>query len=103
MRLNPHYSPIYLYRLGLAQFGMERYNDAAATLERSILRDPDFIQSLATLVATYGHLNRLTEAKATLEHLIELGDWPSCSWSATFKEKADRDRWCEGLRKARGR
>jgi adenylate cyclase len=103
MWLNPHYPPIYLYRLGLAQFSTERYNDAAASLEQSILRDPDFKQSLKVLVPTYGHLNRLTEAKATLERLHKLGVFPGCRSESNFKEKADRDRWCAGFRKAAGK
>ena len=35
MRLNPHYPPHYLYKLGLAQFGMKRLEDAAASLQRA--------------------------------------------------------------------
>ena len=98
MRLNPHYPPIYLYRLGFAQFGMERYKDTAATLERAILRVPDMENSLELLVSTYGHLGRLSEAKSIRK---QLGYWPDCSYGNKFKEQADRERWCEGLRKAR--
>ena len=97
MRLNPHYPPIYLNRLGFAQFGMERYEDAAATLERAILRVPDMENTLELLVSTYGHLGRISEASDIVE---QLGYPPSCSYGRQFKEQVDRDRWCEGLLKA---
>ena len=37
MRLDPHFSGNYLFWLGLAQFGMERFLEAAETLEKSAL------------------------------------------------------------------
>jgi len=32
--------------------------------------------------------------------LRQLGYSPGCRYGEKFKEKADRERWCEGLRKA---
>jgi TolB-like protein/class 3 adenylate cyclase len=41
MRLNPHYPPMYLRALGFAQFGMEQFEEAAASYEEAIKRDPN--------------------------------------------------------------
>jgi adenylate cyclase len=123
MRLDPHYTHEYLYWLGLAQFGLERMDDAAASLTRASQADPDDELALILLAATYGHLGRIQEAEAAIEQANELRRnrqkdlaegpmrvgldvfligpytlddvdlWP-------FKEQADRERLREGLRLA---
>ncbi len=126
MRLDPHYPPEYLYWLGLARFGMERYEVATASLTRGAQGNPDDDRALLVLAAAYGHLGRGREAGSAIEKLgkllaqrrkrrdqslgkgVELGVdafligpytledvdlWP-------FKERADRERLREGLRKA---
>jgi rhodanese-related sulfurtransferase len=126
MRLDPHYPPEYLYWLGLARFGMERFEKAAASLTRAAQGNPDDDRALIVLAAAYGHLGRGREAGSALEKLgkllaqrrkrrdqslgkgVQLGVdvmligpytledvdlWP-------FKERADRERLREGLRKA---
>ncbi|MGH6920995.1 MAG: rhodanese-like domain-containing protein, partial [Geminicoccaceae bacterium] len=123
MRLDPHYTHEYLYWLGLAEFGMERMDDAAASLTRASRADPDDELALILLAATYGHLERLEEAESAIEKANELRRqrqkdlaegslrvgldvflvgpytlddvdlWP-------FKEQADRERLRQGLRLA---
>ncbi len=123
IRLDPQLADEYLFWLGLAQFGMERYEDAAETLNKAAQSIPDDDRSLIVLAATYGHLGRVQEAKSAVgianelrrerrERLrdagIELGVdaflagpytqedvdlWP-------FKEEADRTRLRNGLRLA---
>jgi tetratricopeptide (TPR) repeat protein len=58
MRLDPNYPPEYLHWLGLAQFSMERFEEAATTLEEATgaARIPE---TPLWLAATYGHLGRL--------------------------------------------
>jgi len=105
MRLDPQSD--YLYRLGSAQFHMERYDEAAATMLRATKRNPSEEWNFVLLAAAYGHLGREQEAKSAIETfnemrakagrssytLAHLGGW-------TFKEEADRERLREGLRKA---
>jgi rhodanese-related sulfurtransferase len=67
MRLDPHFPQEYLYWLGLAQFGMARFEEAATTLDRAAAGNPDDDRSLIVLAAAYGHLGRLDEAKAAME------------------------------------
>jgi len=123
MRLDPQLAHEYLFWLGLAQFGMERYEDAAETLTRAAQSNPDDDRSLIVLAATYGQLGRVQEAKSAVdkanglrrERQQRLTDpnltagvdfflagpytqkdvdlWP-------FKEEADRTRLREGLRLA---
>ncbi len=123
MRLDPQYSHEYLFWLGLAQFGMARFEDAVETLTQAAQSHPDDDRSLIVLAAAYGHLRKVPEAKAAIENAnklrsarqsalpntrLELGAdvflvgpytlkdvdfWP-------FKERADRERLREGLRLA---
>jgi len=123
MRLDPHDTHEYLYWLGLAQFGMERLEDAAASLTRASRADPDDELALILLAATYGHLGRAQEAESAIGQANELRRkrqeglaegplrvgldvflvgpytlddvdlWP-------FKEQADRERLRQGLRLA---
>jgi adenylate cyclase len=123
MRLDPRYTHEYLYWLGLAQFGMERFNEAVMTLTRASRAHPDDERALILLAATYGHLDRLQEAEVAIGQANELRRnrqkdlaegplrvgldvflvgpytlddvdlWP-------FKEQADRERLRQGLRLA---
>ena len=66
MSLNPDYSSIYLYTLGLAQFCLQNYEEAAASLEaydvqrkkESLLGAPWWL-----LASTYAHLEKQKEAE----------------------------------------
>ncbi len=105
MRLDPQSD--YLYRLGEAQFHLERYDEAAATLLRATKRNPGVAWNFLLLAAAYGQLGREQEAKSVIEtfnkmrakageHLMSLADIGG--WR--FKFSADRERLREGLRKA---
>ena len=60
MRLNPHYPPRYLYQRGLAQFGLDRLEEARSSLEKAIAGNPDDHWSERLLLATYGLLGQRT-------------------------------------------
>jgi TolB-like protein len=109
MRLDPHYPPGYLVILGWAQFGMERFEEAAASLEQATRRKPDSEWGFFFLAATYGHLGREQEAKSAIETFNGLR--AKAGWSRPinmnfvrlawgFKEQTDLERIREGLRKA---
>ena len=111
IRLNPHYPPYYLYQLGLARFGMKRLDKAATSLERALTLNRDDYWSQRLLLATYGLLGRRTDAAKLLETIKgnEKSGWlavldpltirASTYWYP-FAERADVERFAEGLRKA---
>ena len=123
MRLDPRFPHEYLYWLGLAQFGMERFEDAAKTLTRATQGNPDDDRSLIVLAAAYGHLERVQEAKSAVEKAdtlrherqqrmadpsLQVGVDVLLAGPYTLKdvdlwrfgERADRERLHEGLRLA---
>ena len=108
MRLNPHYPPAYLRTLGFAQFGMEQFEEAAASYEEAIKRDPNEVWQHLELAATYGQLGREQEAGSSLKTFNELLTKAGKSDPFTleslihfkFKEQKDRERLREGLRRA---
>ena len=72
MRLDPYYPPNYLTILGAAQFGMEKYGEALATLKRAVERNPESEMSLIYIASIYGYLGRMREAEDTIETANEL-------------------------------
>ena len=107
MRLDPQSD--YLYRLGEAQFHLERYDEAAVTMLRATKLNADDGWNYFLLAAAYGHLGREQEAKSAIARfnktyhdptdkqrpltLADLDTW-------IFKEAVNRERLQEGLRKA---
>ena len=67
MRLDPHHPPAYLITLGAAQFGLERYKEAATTFERAVKRYPDNELPLIYLASSYGHLGQIKDADNAIE------------------------------------
>jgi tetratricopeptide (TPR) repeat protein len=108
MRLNPHYPPTYLRALGFAQFGMEQFEEAAASYEESIKRDPNEDTQYFEIAGTYGQLGREEEARSALKMFNELRAKAGMSDPYTlqsivvwgFKEQKDIERWRTGLRLA---
>ena len=111
IRLNPHYPPYYLYQLGLARFGMKRLDEAATSLERALALNRDDYWSRRLLLATYGLLGRRADAAKLLETIKgneksgRLAVYDPLTIRAStywyhFAERADGDRFAEGLRKA---
>jgi TolB-like protein len=111
IRLNPHFPPYYLYQLGLARFGMKRLDEAASSLERALALNRDDYWSQRLLLATYGLLGRRADAAKLLTTIKgnEKSGWlavldpltirASTYWYP-FAERADGERFAEGLRKA---
>jgi len=103
MRLDPRTD--YLWRLGNAQFHLERYDQAAATMRRATRRNPDYDWNYILLAASYGHLGLETDARQAVirfnelrvgKHPFTLGDLQY--WS--IKNETGLLRLREGLRKA---
>jgi adenylate cyclase len=111
IRLNPHYPPSYLYQLGLARFGMKRLDEAATSLERALALNHEDYWSQRLLLATYGLLGRRADAAKLLETIkgnekrgLDAVYDPLTIRASTywypFAERADVERFAEGLRKA---
>jgi TolB-like protein/class 3 adenylate cyclase/Flp pilus assembly protein TadD len=110
MRLNPHFPAHYLYQLGLAQFGMKRFDAAAMSLERALTLDPEHYWSQRLLLATYGLLGRREKASHLIEAMREknprdrLAFFDPITIKAIafwhpFQSQADAERFADGLRK----
>jgi TolB-like protein/class 3 adenylate cyclase/Flp pilus assembly protein TadD len=106
MRLNPFSPPSYFYELGLAQFGLGQYENAAASLEQAVALNPDDRWSYRVLLAAYGHLGRTADAERIFalaeknrQGLDPLSIRGTAFWYP-FKEPGDWDRMATGLRLA---
>ena len=101
MRLNPSFSFNYLWVLGHAYFGMERYEDAISRLTEVRERNPSFWPASTYLAASYAHLGRLEEGRAESEAAGRLdavsGD--RARKYVPYRSSADLDRLFDGLRK----
>ena len=62
----------FLFGLGRAQFHLERYEDAAATLHTFTQRDAADYLPFLYLTAAYGHLRREDEAKSAFQSLSKI-------------------------------
>jgi TolB-like protein/DNA-binding SARP family transcriptional activator len=110
MQLDPHYPPLYIFYRGLAQFGQDRLEDAAATLEQAARLSPDDPRPALYLAAAYGESHRLKEARRALDTVnairVTQGGIPftllEVYWAYYFKYKPTGpfvgDRLVEGLR-----
>lgn len=107
IRLDPQSD--YLWRLGYAQYHLERYDEAAETMYRATKRNPDYNWNYLLLAAAYGHLGRNEEAKSALDTFNTKGIGKSGTirpftisdldhWS--IKNEAGLKRLREGMRKA---
>jgi TolB-like protein/class 3 adenylate cyclase len=111
MRLNPQYPLHYLYQLGLAQFGLKRLDDTTASLEKALTLNREDYWSQRLLLSTYGLLGRREQAAKLLEDMRKAGERRglsfvdpitirAISYWYPYEERADAERFAEGLRKA---
>jgi tetratricopeptide (TPR) repeat protein len=101
-RLDPLGEPRQLYIRGLAEFGLEQFDKAAASLQRTLKLNPIFTKPTAVLTACYGFLGQQDAAK----HLLPYWNGRLVSSIAStvlqfpYQHEDDRKRLAEGLRKA---
>jgi TolB-like protein/class 3 adenylate cyclase len=69
MRLNPHFPASYAYQRGLALFGLNRLDEAAASLQRAIELNPDDYWSQRLLIAVYGLQGKSGEGERIAESI----------------------------------
>jgi adenylate cyclase len=107
MRLDPHSPSLFFSFLGLAQFGKERFAEAAASLERATRLNVSEPWALILQASAYGHLGQNTDAKAAVakykatfhqqgtDKLSVVAVWGA----SKYKDNSDLDRVINGLRK----
>jgi TolB-like protein/class 3 adenylate cyclase len=106
MRLDPHYPSEYVHFLGLAQFALEQFEDAATSFETAISLNPEDEYPLAALAATYGYLGRKEDAMSAVARFnrirVERGGVPMTIQDAPWLGYVDTDyaRLRDGLRLA---
>ncbi|MBV8915193.1 MAG: tetratricopeptide repeat protein [Acetobacteraceae bacterium] len=106
LRLNPISPPLYFYSLGLAEFGLGRFEDASAALERAVAANPQDTLAYRVLLAAYGQLGRIADAERVYPY-AERSRYGqdtltirAVAFSFPFREGRDAERLAEGLRKA---
>jgi len=105
MRIDPQYPAYYLFVLGLAHFGMDRFEEAATSFERALKRNPENYVTLIPLAAAYAHLNREQDATATIEKLKKVMPMVTIVFVRgcplwRYKHPTDKGRLLGGLKKA---
>jgi TolB-like protein/class 3 adenylate cyclase len=106
MRLDPNYPPRRLWWLGIARFCDAQLEEAAINLERSRKRNPHLAPWFQ--IATYAYLGREKEIPEVIAEYLKIRGWKKLppnpiktimQWYQ-FKDKTQRERFVEGLRKA---
>jgi tetratricopeptide (TPR) repeat protein len=84
----------------MANFSLERYEQAAEYLERALERNPANFSANNFLIPTYAHLGRIDAARERLaKHPLPLSvDW--VEYYYRYKHPEDRARFADGLRLA---
>ena len=107
MSLDPEY-PANWFTLGLAQFCLERYEEAATSLERCFDEGKMFSNPpMWLLAATYAHLGRQQEAEDVLAKYLKERGYEGYTaqrvlkyYLHAFKDPKDTERFAQGLHKA---
>ena len=103
MRLDPRFPDVRLHWLAQAYFQLGRYEEAIDILKRRIKRNPETDVSRVLLAASYGHLGRAEEAKASWAEVLRVNPDYSLEHRRQilpYNDPRDFDRLVEGLRKA---
>ena len=112
-RLDPHNEAYHSYLSGVAEFQMERFETAAAALEKAMELNPEllsFREELGSsclpctpLAAAYTYLGRKQEAQSLVQRMREKRNTSNVDYEMIwwpYKEAADRDRLAKGLLEA---
>ncbi len=103
MRLDPFYPFYYPLYVGMAQFAMHRFADAAQSIRRSVTRNPHALPPQFFLAAAYGQLGEDALAREALAEARRISPDFSLDRAravAVYRRPEHLDLVLEGLRKA---
>jgi len=103
LRLNPHDPFFYLSVLGCAYHLLGRYEEAITTLQRALIRNPNYLAPHVYLVASYSESDQEEEAQLEAAEILRIS--PTFSLEVLgqrvpFKDQAELARFLAALRKA---
>lgn len=101
--LNPYFPDVLLHFQALALFQLGRFDEAVDLLLQRLARNAVTDVSRALLAASYGHLGRLEEARATWQEVLRVNPDFSLEYRRKvlpYKNPADFELMVDGLRKA---
>jgi adenylate cyclase len=103
MRLNPIPPNMYLWSLGISYWGMGQYEEAITWGEKAIRQEPNSLLARVWMAVIYVSSGREEEARAEAAEVLRIN--PKFSVKkyekrASFKKKADNERFIAALRKA---
>jgi len=108
MRLDPNFVAPYLYVIARSQFDIGNYEEASKSLKRALAVNPRDRDASIVLIACYGQLGLIDDAKLVLdrlnkEHKIQKLRPVTIDWLKNrrpYKTIAARDHLFEGMEKA---
>jgi adenylate cyclase len=103
IRLNPIPPNMYLWSLGLSYCRMGQYEEAITWCEKAVRQAPDSLLARTTMVVVYSLSGRNEEARVEAAEVLRIN--PKFSVKkyekrASFRKKADNERYVAALRKA---
>ena len=103
MRLNPYYPVMYLFGLGLAQFSLQKQEEAIVSLRKVLMRAPDFLWAHGLLAVIYAGADRMEEARAEISEVLRIDPnySPEALEMIPFKDQTFSEKMIEALRKVR--
>ena len=90
-----------LMNLGLAYYLKERYDDSIRVLERSLNRNPNFVNSHIVVAAAYARAGRDRDAAHAAQAVGRLNPFFRIeTYGSLFRNPADKEEVAVGLKKA---
>jgi len=81
----------------------EKYDEAIPVVKKALNRNPNYLPAYAFLAASYISLGREPEAVAAAEEILRIDpkfSLESYAKTLPYKNKADKDKFIEALKKA---
>jgi adenylate cyclase len=103
IRLHPFAKASFYHTLGRAYFMTGQYDEAIATLKKSLEKNPNYLPAHAFLAACYSSLDRLAEAASEADEVRRINpkfNLESYAKTLPYKNKADKELYIAALRKA---
>ena len=98
--VDSHNEAYHAYVAGLAEFALEQFQSAAASFERALDLNPEFLVPAVPLAAAYSHLDRHDDARDVIRPYCKEADCHAAGWVAAqfpFQKEKDQQRLFEGL------